>query len=789
MNPSAVNNRMEILKTEYPLVWQELSATLKTADAQEQQDLLLLYAHLDCHDIPSVSPEDMLSYVRASRKARELLPYAAEVPAQLYAGYVLNPRVNNEWPDGSRNWLLEQLYPRVRTLDMMAAALEVNYWCYEQATYKSTDDRTIGPLGICRRGYGRCGEESTLLVCALRAVGIPARQVYAPWWAHCDDNHAWVEFWAAGEWHYMGACEPEYVANQGWFQSAASRAMLIRSRVSNPEREEGYEVVNTTSRYAKTAVLQVRLTHQGLPVAGEEVRFQLINYSRIQTLYTAKTDEQGIARMETGLGSLLVSACLKGIYTERLVTVPEESLVELHVEEGFDPWTDEVERHYTLQVPREIIPAPLPKNSAHQQRLQQCDALRERKISDFNHEKARGNRAEIEAFLALDGYSMVDKELLLQTLSDKDFCDCSCVVLESFLAAALPWKDQHPLSVWQWGILAPRVEHEPLLHIRPMLQVLLRDCNLQNQTQVLEWMEKNLRRVPEFGLTDRRGNAAGYVKNRCCPESEWDILAVQICRALGIPAGLNTQTKKLLSKGEQHTVSLTLKAADHPMTEQEHFSLSHWTGNDYEPIALGSSTVAGEQKFDLEQGSYCLTVIRRQIDGTVNAAIFRFPLKENRVCMMTSPADHTAEKLLSEPLPNISLMSLTENAPEVSLRCKENPSMLIFADPGKEPTEHLLREMLDLAGGYAEVPVRILLETADSLQNPTLTAVMNRIPGCAAYLYRETDRYEVQKAAKIGDFRLPLALAIDSKGQIRYGCANYNIRTAATLLHVLSLIE
>lgn len=786
MIPSAASNRMDTLKTEYPLVWQELSATLKTANAQEQQDLLLLYAHLDCHDIPSVSPEDMLSYVRASRKARELLHYATEVPPQLYAGYVLNPRVNNEWPDGSRGWLLEQLYPQVKHLDMIAAALEVNYWCYEQVTYKSTDDRTVSPFGICRRGYGRCGEESTLLVCALRAVGIPARQVYAPWWAHCDDNHAWVEFWAAGEWHYMGACEPEDVADQGWFQSAASRAMLVRSRVPNPERTKGYEVVNTTSRYAKTAMLHVRLTHQGLPVADEEVRFQLINYSRIQTLYTAKTDEQGIARMETGLGSLLVSACLKGIYTERLVTVPEESLVELRVEEGFDPRTDEVERHYTLQVPREIIPAPLPKNSAHQQRLRQCDALRERKISGFVHKKARGNRAEIEAFLTLDGYSMVDKELLLQTLSDKDFCDCSCAVLESFLAAALPWKDQYPLSVWQWEILAPRVENEPLLHIRPMLRTLLNGCNLQNQAQVLEWMEKNLRRVPEFGLTDRRGNAAGYVKNRCCPESEWDILAVQICRALGIPAGLNTQTKKLIS---QHTASLILKAADNPMTEQEHFSLSRWTGNDYEPIALGGCTVAGEQKFDLEAGCYCLTVIRRQIDGTVDATVRRFPLYENRVCMMTSPADHTAKKLLSEPLPNISLMSLTENAPEVSRHCKESHSLLIFADPGKEPTEHLLREMLDLAKEYTEVPLRVLLETADGLQNPTLTAVMNRIPGCAAYLYRETDRYEVQKAAKIGDFRLPLALAIDSKGQIRYGCANYNIRSAATLLHVLSLIE
>ena len=54
------------LKTEYPLVWQDLSATLETVNAQEQQDLLLLYAHLDCHDLLSVSPEDMLSYVRAT---------------------------------------------------------------------------------------------------------------------------------------------------------------------------------------------------------------------------------------------------------------------------------------------------------------------------------------------------------------------------------------------------------------------------------------------------------------------------------------------------------------------------------------------------------------------------------------------------------------------------------------------------------------------------------------------------------------------------------------------------
>ena len=780
------------IKTKYPHAWQEFSAMLETIDHQEQQDLLLLYDHLDCHDIPSVSPAQMLDYVRASRKARQLLPYTAQVPAELYAPYVLAPRVNNEWPDGSRNWLLDALYPRVKDLGMMAAALEANYWCCEQATYRSTDDRTVGPLGICRRGFGRCGEESTLLVCALRAVGIPARQVYAPYWAHCDDNHAWVEFWADGDWHYMGACEPEYVADQGWFQSAASRAMLIRSRIPCPE--EGCRVVNTTGRYAKTARLHVSITRHGQPVSGAEVRFQLINYSRIQTLHTCKTDEQGMAELETGLGSLLVSTCVDGIFAETAVTLTEDASVQLRLEEGFDPLAVQWEARYTLWAPREIIPAPLPRLASHRQRLQRCDAIRE--SAGFYQgdspwlAKARGNRAEIEAFLALDGYNPVDKELLLQTLSDKDFCDCTGAVLESFLAAALPWKGQYPLSLWQREILAPRVEHEPLLNIRPEITALLSGRGLSAPEQVLDWMELHLRRDGEYGLTDRRGNAAGYLKNRCCPASEWEILAVQICRALGIPASLDVQTKKLRSGQKQPKVTLTLQVPGQPLTEEEHFSLSRWDGCDYVPISLSGRTIAGEGELALVPGSYCLTVIRRQIDGSVDAVIHRFPLTENRHCTLLQPPDHTAEKLLQEHLPGIELTALTENAGEVACRSRKNPSLLVFLDPGKEPTEHLLQELLTLSADYsaARIPIRFLLEDAAGLSSPTLTAVLGVLSHAAVFRYREEDRYALQKAAKIGDFRLPLALAVDSFGNIRYGCANYNIRTAATLLHVLSLI-
>ena len=110
------------------------------------------------------------------------------------------------------------------------AILAINAWNAEQVCYRATDGRTISALGAQRSGFGRCGEESTFAVNALRAVGIPARQVYTPRWAHCDDNHAWVEAFCDGAWHYLGACEPEPELDRGWFTGAASRALLVHSR-------------------------------------------------------------------------------------------------------------------------------------------------------------------------------------------------------------------------------------------------------------------------------------------------------------------------------------------------------------------------------------------------------------------------------------------------------------------------------------------------------------------------------------------------------------------------------
>lgn len=192
----------------------------------EREALEFLYAYMPLADIADYSGEFHLMNVRASRQAADEMPWGKRIPEDIFRHFVLPVRVNNEHLDSARVVFYKELKDRVKTLSLQDAILEVNHWCHEKAIYTPSDARTSSPLATVRTAYGRCGEESTFLVAALRSVGIPARQVYTPRWAHTDDNHAWVEAWADGKWYFLGACEPEPVLNLGWFNAPASRGMI-----------------------------------------------------------------------------------------------------------------------------------------------------------------------------------------------------------------------------------------------------------------------------------------------------------------------------------------------------------------------------------------------------------------------------------------------------------------------------------------------------------------------------------------------------------------------------------
>ena len=287
----------------------------------EQEALMFLYAYMPIGDVTDYSGDYYLENVRLSGQTRAEMPWGDKVPNELFRHFVLPIRVNNENLDDSRRVFYGELKDRVKHLSMKDAILEVNHWCHEKVVYRPSDARTSSPLASVKTAYGRCGEESTFAVAALRSVGIPARQVYTPRWAHTDDNHAWVEAWADGQWYFIGACEPEPVLNLGWFNAPASRGMLMHTKVfgryNGPEEimleTPNYTEINVTENYAPTAKAIVTVTDvSGNPISGARVDFKVYNYAEFYTVATKYTDADGQVSLTAGKGDMLVWASSEG---------------------------------------------------------------------------------------------------------------------------------------------------------------------------------------------------------------------------------------------------------------------------------------------------------------------------------------------------------------------------------------------------------------------------------------------------------------------------------------------
>lgn len=291
--------------------------TLSGMSVTRDEALKFLYSSMPLPDKADYTEKFYIDNIEASLRAKNEMPWGDSVPEREFMHFVLPVRVNNENLDNSRMVFYEELRPRVCGLSMKDAILEVNHWCHEKVTYKPSDGRTSSPLSSLSQAIGRCGEESTFLVAALRSVGIPARQIYTPRWAHTDDNHAWVEAWADGSWHFIGACEPEPVLNLGWFNAPASRGMMMNTKVTGayhgPEeqlgRNECYTEINVTSNYAPTATMEILVVDSdGIPVAGAKAEFKLYNYAELYTIASKLTDSDGKASLTTGLGDMIVWA-------------------------------------------------------------------------------------------------------------------------------------------------------------------------------------------------------------------------------------------------------------------------------------------------------------------------------------------------------------------------------------------------------------------------------------------------------------------------------------------------
>lgn len=283
---------------------------------QEKEALGFIYRYSPLEDITEYGPDFWIANVKQTFEVRKSTPWGNTIPDNIFRHYVLPIRVNNEAVDSARMVFWKELEPRIANCKTMEeAALAVNHWCHEKANYQPTNARTCSPTAMILRTYGRCGEESVFAVAALRAAGLPARQIYTPRWAHCDDNHAWIEVWIDGQWKYLGACEPEPALNMAWFTFPASRGLFMQTRVFGKytgdeevvKEDDLVTYINATSTYAETSKPVIKVTDaNGKPVEGATVDYRVYNYSELFPVATLKTDKKGECSLTIGNGDWII---------------------------------------------------------------------------------------------------------------------------------------------------------------------------------------------------------------------------------------------------------------------------------------------------------------------------------------------------------------------------------------------------------------------------------------------------------------------------------------------------
>lgn len=549
---------------------------------EERLALQFLYAYMPLNDLADYDGELFLSHVRTTLAIRDRMPWGSRIPGQLFLHFVLPYRVNNENFEDSRGLLHDELAERVMSLPMADAILETNHWCHEKATYVGNDPRTVSPLTLIRTALGRCGEQSTLAVAALRSIYIPARQCYTPRWAHCDSNHAWVEAWADGQWHYIGACEPEPRLNQGWFSAPARRAMLVNTRVASnypgPEditlAHEWYTEINLLDGYAPHRTITVRVKDEaGVPVRGAKVWFQVYNYAEFTPIAKLETSDRGEASFKTGYGDLLLHATDGTSWGECKIRVSGGETFEIILDRhGLPKGTvdfDMVPPPERPDDPSEAVPAE--EREAHNARVQEGALIRKRFEDTFISEaearklanavglpedrvwdvlrKARGNSREIASFLEERTSECGEWPLrLLEALNVKDLTDTFRPALNDHLDGALAVRRELEEETFARYVLCPRVLFEMIAPYRRFFQTAFtveeRERFRSDPAELFRLFEERVEVVEDMTYYQGSATPVGTFRLGKGDRPSRDIAFVAACRSLGIPARLHPSERK-----------------------------------------------------------------------------------------------------------------------------------------------------------------------------------------------------------------------------------------------------
>lgn len=717
----------------------------------EKLALTFIYAYMPLSDLADYDGKFFYENVKTTLKAHDEMPWGITIPENVFVHFVLPIRVNNENLDNFRVAYYEEIKARIAGLSMKDAALEINHWCHEKVTYKASDERTSSPMSTIKYSFGRCGEESTFTVSALRAAGIPARQVYTPRWAHTDDNHAWVEVWIAGSWYFLGACEPEPDLNMGWFAGPAARAMLVHTRAYGfyngneqiIDKAQKFSELNLIQNYAPSKKFTVTVIDSlEKPVENAKVEYQLYNYAEFYPIAKSFTDKNGVTGITSGLGDLLIWVHKDNAYWFQKITVEKTNNIKIKIFQK-PSFRSTIDYDFVPPVARSITETSDEGLAENNRRLLKEDSLRNAYMSTFKDSlwavglakklktnrdstvyvitKSFGNWEEISNFLENTSPNFRSYALrLLFTISEKDLRDTKEIILDDHLSGAMDFyiKDQYDENFWAKYVMSGRIANENMVDWRGKLQFFFLKDHLSagyfGPENIKKWIINNIKIDNAANAHSRAPlSPSGVLDLRVADSRSRDIFYVAVCRSMNIPARLNQETQtpqyfdnddwknvvfdvkseKQFKKGYIHLINNTVDIIPKYYLS---FTIGIYKDGVYQTLQFDENKSLADfpDKIEVETGKYQLVTGNRLNDGSVLTQLTFFEVFEDKTTEVKVEVRNKSTE--EKPWAKINTADFNfetyKEAKTIRLLdlVEKGGAIMIFIDPDKEPSKHVM---------------------------------------------------------------------------------------------------
>lgn len=254
---------------------------------------------------------------------------------------------------------------------------------------------------------------------------------------------------------------------------------------------------------------------------------------------------------------------------------------------------------------------------------------------------------------------------------------------------------------------------------------------------------------------------------------------------------LNGKFVSVLAKTEKNS-TLILKAGENTQWKYfQNWSIAKLENGRYVSLKLGAEAFK-EQKLTLplESGGYRILTSNRLPNGNMFANEYYFNIasgETKEIELVLREAD------LEDMLENISLPEFTlrredggtVNASELTADGKH---ILAFLEEEKEPTEHILNEMMEQEKAFARYAEKMIfvVRNKEALETPTLAKALGKLKNVQIYYDDFSEIINtLGRRMYVDPDKLPLIIVTNGSLNGIYATSGYNVGTGDMLLRLM----